>query len=399
MKTKRIKALVRPELLKWAREDAGLSESDAAKKASTKIERLLDWEAGEDRPTIRQLRLLANAYKRPIAVFYLPEPPKGFQAMRDYRRLPGEVAGKESALVRLEVRKARYRRQIALDLLSDLGEGPGAFTLKASLSEDPEAVATRARAALNISREDQRSWKAPYEAFHRWRAAIENLGILVFQVMGIEVSELRGFSLFEEPLPILVVNTKDHPHGIVFTLLHELAHLMLRREGLCDLVEEAHRPPEEQEVEVFCNHVAGAIAIPANTLLRMDLVRSRRVERWTSEELRGAATELRVSRVALLRRLLILGKTTRSHYQARCEEIDEEHRRREKPKKKGGFAPPNIKAVSTAGPSFVRLVLEGLYQEKITSSAASDYLEVKLKWIPKIEEAVFGESKDILAVA
>ncbi len=49
-------------------------------------------------------------------------------------------------------------------------------------------------------------------------------------------------------------------------------------------------------------------------------------------------------------------------------------------------------AVSTAGPFFVRLVLEGYHQDKITANDLSSFLEVWLKHVPKIEHAVLAHS-------
>ncbi len=156
---KRIKAMVKPELLVWARESAGLDIEEAARKVPVKPERLEAWEKeGEDRPTINQLRKLANAYKRPLSVFFLSEPPKGWAALRDFRRLPGEVYGHESPQLRLEIRRARYRRQVALDLLESLGEDLKKFKAAASLNEDVETVAARIREVLDISYETQVSW-------------------------------------------------------------------------------------------------------------------------------------------------------------------------------------------------------------------------------------------------
>ena len=80
-------ALVDGALLKWARESARFDLESAAKKLGVPAQRLDAWERGELRPTMNQLRKLANTYKRPIAVFYLPEPPTEFQALRDFRVL------------------------------------------------------------------------------------------------------------------------------------------------------------------------------------------------------------------------------------------------------------------------------------------------------------------------
>ena len=72
----RVQALVKPELLIWARQKAGLDLHEAAKKVAIRPERLQSWEAGETRPTVKQLRKLGQVYKRPLAIFYLADPPR-----------------------------------------------------------------------------------------------------------------------------------------------------------------------------------------------------------------------------------------------------------------------------------------------------------------------------------
>jgi transcriptional regulator with XRE-family HTH domain len=86
-------ALIKPELLIWARQSAGFSLDAAAAKLRVSEDRLRSWEAGEARPTIAQLRTAAKTYKRPLAIFYLPEPPLDFQPLRDYRRVPDAQLG------------------------------------------------------------------------------------------------------------------------------------------------------------------------------------------------------------------------------------------------------------------------------------------------------------------
>jgi len=89
-------ALIKPELLVWARQSAGLSLDAAAAKLRVSAERLRSWETDEARPTIAQLRTAARVYKRPLAIFYLPEPPLDFQPLRDYRRVPEAQLGQLS---------------------------------------------------------------------------------------------------------------------------------------------------------------------------------------------------------------------------------------------------------------------------------------------------------------
>src|SRR5688572_5896437 len=112
----RIPAMVKPALLQWARENAGLSIENAALKAEIETDRLRDWEAGTDQPSIPQLRKLGEIYKRPIAVFFLSQPPHGFDPQREFRRLPGLTPQVESPQLRLMLRTALFRREAAREL-------------------------------------------------------------------------------------------------------------------------------------------------------------------------------------------------------------------------------------------------------------------------------------------
>src|SRR5579871_6224538 len=91
----------------------------AAKKLGVSKEKLLEWEAGDGAPTISQLRKAAEVYKRPLAVFFLAEPPKAFDALRDYRRLPASTSGSPSPDLSLAVRLARSQREILLEVSED----------------------------------------------------------------------------------------------------------------------------------------------------------------------------------------------------------------------------------------------------------------------------------------
>ena len=46
------------------------------------------WESGEDFPTYSQLEKLAEIYKRPLALFFFPEPPLEAEEKQEFRTLP-----------------------------------------------------------------------------------------------------------------------------------------------------------------------------------------------------------------------------------------------------------------------------------------------------------------------
>lgn len=384
------RARVKAELIRWVREDAGLTVADVARKTGTSESRVQQWEAGELPPTIRQLRLLGNAAKRPLAIFYLAEPPKRFQAMHDFRRIPGDPMAEGSPGLRLAIRSALARREVAVELADELDELSDELPIAATVDDDPKDVARRIREFLDVPLQLQKKWSGAYEALNSWKEAIEQRGVLVFQAPGVDVSEMRGFSVAEPPFPMIVLNVRDAPNGRVFTLMHELAHLLLRQGGLCDLTDHGARPPEDDRIEVFCNAVAAEALVPGEALLLSPLVRAHGPDPvWSEEELGRLAREFSVSQEVVLRRLLESGRTTSAFYRAMRAQFLEAYEERRR--SQAGFAPPDVAAVSHAGKSFVRLVLDAYYSERITSRDVSEYLGVRLKHLPKIEERVMGD--------
>ena len=376
---KRIEATPTPAVLIWAREKAGMSLELASQKAGVKEEQLAEWEAGIARPSIPQLRKLATVYRRPLAVFYLSEPPVRFEVMHDFRRL-SRTELQNSPKLAYEVRRAFDRREWALELMESVGESPVAFTLTANIEEGVESVATRFRESLAVTVEKQSQWRHEYEAFKNWRNLLEHAGILTLQATGIELREARGFSVALKPLPVVVVNMKDAPRGRIFTLLHEAVHIMLNDGGICDL----HDAGEE----AFCNQVAGATLFPRNALLSSNVVRNHRNGDpvWGDNELQELSRQFGGSREAALVRLLTLKLTTQSFYdRARIEFVKRYQEQLERRQEAEGFAPPHVIAITSAGPLFTSLVVENFNREKITASDVSDLLQIRVKHLKDLQ--------------
>ncbi len=394
---RRVEAMVKPELLIWARQSAGYDLSEAARKAHVKPEKLVKWEQGEARPTIRQLRELGRIYKRPLAVFYLPEPPQDFQPLRDYRRLPSGVVVEASPALRFEIRRAHDRRETALQLYEDLGEIPPPFAFSVSLGDDPEYAAGLLRDLLGITYEEQIKWKDEYEALNRWRLAIEQQGVLVFQASGIDLGEMRGFSISDLPLPVIAVNSRDFPRARVFTMLHEFGHIALQAGGLCewDLDEPVGRLGDAQRIEMFCNRLAGATMVPQAELLREEIVAAKQDVRWTNDDLAILVSRYQATREVILRRLLITGRITREYYQQRRDEFQREFADYRRPTK--GFVLPHQKTLASAGRLFVQLALSSYHQDKITASDLADLLDVRLNHVAKIEQALLERTPRLAA--
>lgn len=396
-----IKARVKRELLSWARDRAKVSLEDAAKSANVAVERLQAWENGDDLPTLGQLRKLAEMYRFPLAVFYLPEPPRDFAPLRDFRRLPDEPEPKLSPHLAFHIRAAYERREVALELAEDLGEPPQHESLRVTLGDDPETVGRAIRSFLNVDERAQQG--AARQAFDFWRRRLEERDVLVFVVSGphrsVELSEMRGFAIARPELPVIVVNGKDYSQGgKAFTLVHEFCHILLGESAISNGAgDDPGLTPDERRIERFCDAVAAAALMPRDVLLRFEEVAAAGQRTWSDDELRPIAQKLGVSREALLLRFVTIGRASWDFYMRERSRFREEYRQAAEDRakdKKPIVIPRPVMLMSWNGRSFTRLVLRSYYDQRITLNDVSSYLGAKLKYIPKLEQAAFQRTND-----
>src|SRR5260370_39937587 len=205
-------ALPNPDLLVWARESMGLDLDNVAGKLKIQSETIQLWEGGTEKPTLAQLRRLADVYKRPLAVFYLPERPKDFQPLRDFRRpRKGTDTHRLSPDLLLAVRKAEDRREWALELYETLAEKPPKFLGSLRHDEGIEEAGEKVRKTIGMRVEAQSQWRSEYEALREWRAAVEEAGILTCQASEAETNEGGAVSLCVRARAVAGVNVEDAP--------------------------------------------------------------------------------------------------------------------------------------------------------------------------------------------
>lgn len=377
----RVEATPTPTVLIWARKAAGMAVDVAARRAGVKVDQLSSWENGAARPSIPQLRKLASIYRRPMAAFYLPEPPRRFEVMHDFRRFSNELVPPESSpKLAYEIRRAFDRRDWSLELMAGMDGSPRIFDVTAKVGDDIEEVAMRLRRALGVTTAQQNCWRVDSEAFKKWRILLESAGILTLQATEIQLSEARGFSVSLKPMPAVVVNIKDAPRGRIFTLLHEATHVMLNEGGICDL--------HDADAEAFCNRVAGATLFPRDDLLATGVVRHHRrgEQNWTDLELQEISRQFGGSREAALVRLLTLRLTTQAFYdRMRREFLTQYEKQRIAREEAASFAPPHVVAIASAGPMFTDLVIQSFNRERITASEVSDYLQIRVKHLKELQ--------------
>lgn len=382
-------ALITPQVLQWARMRLDLSLQEASEYLKIKAEKLKSWEEGSEYPTVLQAKEIAKKYKIPYVYFFLSEPPKNIKLPKnqDYRTLSNHPIKAFSIELKSLLFDIMQRREVMLQLNEELsGEIPQFNYFFDIKKTNEKLIAEKLRKMLKIP--EQQKFKTNHEALNFFRSALEKLGILIFQATDIELSEMRGLSVFEEIYPIIVLNRKDAPSARIFTLMHELAHLVTRTAGICD--NSGMSELSSFEIELQCNHIAAQILVPEHLLKQNDEY-AQLLNEWNDDIVRQIANKFGVSREVIIGRLLTFNDITLNFYRQKIEQYTQEYYHGKQDAKTDGFISPSIDRETQLGKTYINAVLTAYNQEIITARDAIQYFDgLRLKHFEKLERWCFA---------
>lgn len=278
---------VKPELLRWARDRAGLS----ADALAGRFPRLHAWEGGELRPTLKQLECFAKATFTPVGYLFLREPPVERVPIPDFRTVPETRLAHPSPNLLDTIYLCQQRQDWYREYVRSTGGEPLGFVGSVHPDDDVREVAARIRRALRFDVTERRRLPTWIDALRQFIAQVDALGVLVMisGVVGsnsrrsLEPQEFRGFA------------GADTKAAQMFTLAHELAHLWLGSSGVSDA---EVLNGSDQANERWCNRVAAELLVP------LDLLQAEYSGRAAlSDELSRLARHFKVSTLVILRRL------------------------------------------------------------------------------------------------
>lgn len=375
-----------PAILRWARETAGLSIEEVASKLHSKsitTERVAAWERGEGSPTYLQLETLAyKIYKRPLALFFFPEPPLEETPKQAFRTLPEQEIERMSPRLRYLIRQAQSM-QLNLAELFD-GVNPAEHQIVRDLRFTPNAsisqMVTSVRKYLSVELSEQLKWKNAEDAFKNWRNAFEECGVFVFKE-AFDNDAVSGFCLYDNRFSLIYVNNSKPYTRQIFTLFHELAHLLSGTGGidapLEDYIDLLHG--DDKRIEILCNRFAGAFLVPDDDFDRR--ITSVPVNDKTIGDL---ADLYSVSREVILRKFYDKNLVSQQFYEKKVEQWAKEANGR------AGTGGDYYRTKGVyLGERYLELVFSRYYQKRISAEQLADYLGVKAKSVPGMEALLF----------
>ena len=380
-----------PTVLKWAREQSGLNSKEVAEKLKRKkitAQTIVDWERGVAYPSYAQLEDLAyKIYKRPLAVFFFPIPPDESDIKKSFRTIPESVEGL-SPRMRIMLRKARSMQLNVMELsevekLKVTKEKRIFKDIQFTTTPPINQLVKKVRKYLGISLEEQKSWSElnnkwnnSSTALKKWREAIQSCGVFVFKD-SFKDDNFSGFCLYDKDFPIIYVNNSEAKNRQIFTLFHELAHILFHTSGFDPLDENRFRSQlkgNNKKIEMVCNEFAGAFLVPEESLPKKNELKD--IKKWVNT--------YSVSHEVFLIRLLKSGRISKSDYNKEKQKIIEKYQKFKKKKvSKGG----NYYATKETylGDKYISLAFKKYYQKHISLNQLADFLDVKPKVIAHID--------------
>lgn len=379
---------VKPSILQWARESAGLSLEEAAVKVGINAargvsgaDRLLALETEEGEISRPVLLKMAKIYRRPLVSFYLNEPPARGDRGEDFRTLPDRRTSGEP-LVDALVRDIRSRQAVVRAVLVEEEEAePLPYIGSMSRDDGVGPVLGSIRQVLGLDLAAFRAQGSADAGFALLRSRVEAAGIYVLLIgnlgshhSAIDVDAFRGFALADPIAPFVVINDQDAKTAWSFTLLHEVAHLWIGATG----VSGGHF---EGAVEQFCNDVASSFLLPQRELDQLpitrttDLVEAIRV-------VTAFAEERLVSRSLVTYRLFRADKITEGTWRALTDTFRTQwlqSRAAQRERARGMDGGPNYYIVRRhrLGAALLNFVARNMSEGVLTPTRASKLLGVK----------------------
>ena len=377
-------------VLKWAIREAGLTEEDFAELLKVPSACVYAWEEERAHPGKTEFGKIVSTLKRPSAVFFLAGPPEAPSLESQFRVAPGAMRPRLTRREADGLRLARRLQRAAAWVMEELGQDRPKFPAIAA-GDHHERAGLAARAFFNVPADVQVNWRDYGMAFRMWQQALEVQGIPVFR-LPLGSGNCRGFSLWDERTPLIVVNTSGYNvANRIYTLIHEYAHIVLRTNSVCATYTGPTRA-EDLGVEQWAERFAAAFLLPREHLqvfLHNGLHWRRGSYITTFQDVEKVARRYKVSLRAAALRLIGLGAAKQDLYTL----VDRQAQVSEAPRR-GGGAGQKRSAIRLReyGSKLPTTLLIGMRQGILERHDVLDYLGVATSELEELEQ-------DLLAAA
>lgn len=286
-----------PNILRKALSARSLTSASLSRRLNLTPEELTRELARTPEPKAEILKKLAKELSLPELAFFRHEEPDFNEALTDFRSAQPHPTVKQPSTIE-SIQLAESIQSAASDL--DVETAHKFVGFNATKLEQVGKYAEAMRRIIGPTLQEQAAAKDTRSFFALCRKYIEDRRIFVLQD-SFPSEDGSGFCLATASYPVIVVNTSKQTHGRrLFTLIHELAHVLRRQSGFSDPFVTAN------QTERLCNQFAACFLVP-QSFVRDLLHTDARNLRPTADEIAAASRRLKISQQATAIRLEELG--------------------------------------------------------------------------------------------
>ncbi|MDO4762123.1 MAG: ImmA/IrrE family metallo-endopeptidase [Corynebacterium sp.] len=253
---------ISPAVLKWAIERSGLSVDERVHYFPD----LEKWLNHEKKPTLVQARKLAEKARIPFPRLLLPAPSPEAMKVADFRTVRSSQLVNPSVDLSEVLKTAEHRLAWYAEFAAETGVAHPLILGFASDKSNPRDAARKVRELFEW---DQ---SLPVKGANKTTVlaeAMQAAGLIVERnsVVGnntqrpLSVEEFRGFTLTHSGYALVFVNTRDSATAQLFSLAHELGHVVRATPGISG-------DGIYQEIEQWCNSFAAEFLMPEEWCLK-----------------------------------------------------------------------------------------------------------------------------------
>jgi len=371
---------VNSSVIKWAREVSHYSISDVSEYLDKDPKIILDWESGVDYPTYAQLEKLSELYRKPLAVFFFPDVPKIQSLKASCRTLPESAYSKLSFKIIRKMNEARAMQLNLCELHNNVNPAKVNIT-KLVTPKNFNDLLVSIRNILGVSLQEQKRNRKIDDAFEMWRERFVMNGVYVFKD-AFRDDSISGFCLYDNEFPVIYINNSMSFARQIFTLFHELYHLISHTSGIDKIDDDYFSDLNggRLNIERDCNKFAGAFLVPPDDLLNE--VKGKYID---DDLVNKLAILYKVSRDVISRSLLNLGLITNEEYEEKHAEYVLDALRAKDIKKEKSGGDSYYTKISYLGYGYLHLVFDKYRKNQIDIYQLSEYTKTKVEHLPKLE--------------